>query len=320
MTFENTSPSFVALGGGHGLSVTLQALTHITPHVTAVVGVSDNGGSSGRLRSEFDVIPPGDLRMALTALCGEDDWGQLWAKALQHRFEGDGPLSGHAVGNLLIAALWQQTNDVVAGLDAVSHLLGARGRVLPLALEPLDIVAEVEFADGALRPVFGQVEVAQTPGKVLNIQLLPTNPNVCQQSLDSVKSADVLIMGPGSWFTSVLTHVLVDEMAQALITSPARKVLICNLCPQRGETEGFSPAHHLDVLREQCSDLKFEVVIADEALLDDDLITAATALGARVYACDLTRSGDPFRHDADKLASAITAALQLQTTQTERIA
>src|SRR6185436_12799118 len=146
----------VALGGGHGLSASLAALRHVVKDLTAVVTVADNGGSSGRLRREFGVLPPGDLRQALSALCGDDDWGRTWARVLQHRFASDGEMDNHAVGNLLIVTLWQ--------------LLGAQGRVLPMAVTPLDIVAQVRGADpadrDALTTVRGQVQVASTDGQV----------------------------------------------------------------------------------------------------------------------------------------------------------
>ena len=132
-------PKVVALGGGHGLAATLTALRRVTGRLTGIVTVADNGGSSGRLRADFNILPPGDLRMALAALCGDDDWGRAWAEILQHRFGGDGHLSGHPLGNLLLAALWDMEGDQVAGLDLVAELLRARGRVLPMANVPLDI-------------------------------------------------------------------------------------------------------------------------------------------------------------------------------------
>ena len=131
----------MALGGGHGLFASLSALRRVSDRLTAVVTVADDGGSSGRLRRDFGVLPPGDLRMALAALCGDDDWGTTWSRVVQHRFGGRGELSGHAVGNLLIVALWELLGDTVEGLDWVGRLLGAHGRVLPMAAVPLDITA-----------------------------------------------------------------------------------------------------------------------------------------------------------------------------------
>ena len=142
-------PHVVACGGGHGLAATLTALRHVAERLTAVVTVADDGGSSGRLREELGVLPPGDLRMALAALCDDTEWGRTWAAVLQHRFVSAGPLDGHATGNLLISALWQQLGDDVAGLDLVASLLGARGRVLPMSSVPLVIEADMEVGTGA---------------------------------------------------------------------------------------------------------------------------------------------------------------------------
>src|SRR5690554_4687801 len=152
-------PRVVAFGGGHGLAASLSALRRASGRLTAVVTVADNGGSSGRLRQEFGILPPGDLRMALAALCGDDEWGRTWAGILQHRFSGDGPLGGHALGNLLLATTWDQLGDTVAGLVLVGQLLRSRGHVLPMAAVPLDIEADVDL-DGSIVKVIGQAEVA----------------------------------------------------------------------------------------------------------------------------------------------------------------
>src|SRR5918993_301010 len=165
---HDRAQAVVALGGGHGLHASLTALRMLVDdltvdELTAVVTVADNGGSSGRLRGEFGVLPPGDLRMALAALCGDHQWGDTWARVLQHRFAGDGDMNGHVIGNLLIVGLWEQLGDPVAALDWVGRLLGTTGRVLPMALTPLDITAQVrgveEAHPTALATVRGQVEV-----------------------------------------------------------------------------------------------------------------------------------------------------------------
>ncbi len=185
-------PKVVALGGGHGLYASLSALRRVTDRLTAVVTVADDGGSSGRLRRELGVLPPGDLRMALAALCGDDEWGQTWRDVVQHRFRSDGDLKEHAVGNLLIVALWEllggadASGSTVAGLDWVGRLLGAHGRVLPMAAVPMDIVAEVRGADPS-RPdeithVKGQVACAKTPGSVLGVSLVPADPPACPEA------------------------------------------------------------------------------------------------------------------------------------------
>ncbi len=182
----------VAFGGGHGLHASLSALRMLVDDLTvddltAIVTVADNGGSSGRLRGEFNVLPPGDLRMALAALCGTDDWGDTWARVLQHRFEGNGDMRGHVVGNLLIVSLWELLGDHVDALDWVGRLLGAKGRVLPMALAPMDIRAEVRGLDPdpeRLTTVRGQVEVATTEGVITSIDLDPADPPVCPVALD----------------------------------------------------------------------------------------------------------------------------------------
>ena len=184
----------VALGGGHGLSASLSALRRVVDHITAVVTVADNGGSSGRLRREFGVLPPGDLRQALAALCGDDDWGRTWASVLQHRFASAGEMHNHAVGNLLIVTLWELLGDHVDGLDWVARLLGAQGRVLPMAITPLDITASVRGVDpaepDALTTVRGQVEVASTSGQVAAVHLQPHDPPACREALAAVHAAD----------------------------------------------------------------------------------------------------------------------------------
>jgi hypothetical protein len=176
----------VALGGGHGLHASLSALRHLVDDLTAVVTVADDGGSSGRLRHEFGVLPPGDLRMALAALCGDDEWGQTWAEVLQHRFAGDGEMRGHVVGNLLIVSLWEQLGDHVAALDWVGRLLGAAGRVLPMALTPLVMTAQIRGADPsspeAVTTVRGQVEVATSGGTIESVALEPAEPVPCAEA------------------------------------------------------------------------------------------------------------------------------------------
>ena len=192
---NNLAQSAVALGGGHGLYTTLRALRRLLDDLTidelaAVVTVADNGGSSGRLREEFPVVPPGDLRMALAALCSEDDWGRTWERLAQHRFGGSGQMGGHAVGNLLIVGLWELLGDPVAALDLVGQLLRARGRVLPMATVPLDIHADVRGLDPhdpeALRPVTGQVQVATTPGHIARVRLSPEGVAACPEVVQAV--------------------------------------------------------------------------------------------------------------------------------------
>ncbi|TDD92549.1 uridine diphosphate-N-acetylglucosamine-binding protein YvcK [Actinomadura darangshiensis] len=309
-------PKVVALGGGHGLYASLSALRRVTDRLTAVVTVADDGGSSGRLRRELGVLPPGDLRMALAALCGDDEWGQTWRDVVQHRFRSEGDLQDHAVGNLLIVALWEllggtsAPGSTVAGLDWVGRLLGAHGRVLPMAAVPMDIVAEVRGADPA-RPdeithVKGQAACAKTPGAVLGVSLVPADPPACPEALAAVDEADWIVFGPGSWFTSVLPHLKVPALARALTTSRARRVVALNLAPQPGETDDFSPQRHLEVLQAHAPDLSVDVVLADRAVVDDPaaLDKAVQDLGGRLVLAGVAAADGSPRHEPARLAQA----------------
>jgi len=305
----------VAVGGGHGLSALLAALRRVVEDLTAVVTVADNGGSSGRLRREFGVLPPGDLRQALSALCGDDDWGRTWARVLQHRFVSDGDLDEHALGNLLIVTLWELLGDHVDGLDWVSRLLGAQGRVLPMAVTPLDITATVLGIDpahpDAATTVRGQVEVASTTGQVSAVHLDPQHPPACPEALDAVRAADWVVLGPGSWFTSVIPHLLVPELRDSLVSSPARKLVVLNLVPQPGETDGFSPERHLEVLCAHAPELALDAVLADRAAVPDprQLTSACRALGADLVVTDLAVGDGSPRHDPARLALAYARLL-----------
>lgn len=312
---QRDSLAVVALGGGHGLAAVLGALRLLTPKLTAIVTVADDGGSSGRLREELGALPPGDLRMALAALAAPDGHAADWASAFQHRFAGSGPLAGHAVGNLLLTGLMECLGDPVAALDRAASLLGAAGRVLPLACQPLDIEADVAGVDPG-RPqdvsvIRGQHRVAVTTGTVLSVRLLPDNPTACPEAVAAVLAADVVVLGPGSLFTSMLPHLLVPELHEALVAAKAQRVLILNLAPQPGETSGFSPEAHLEVLAKQAPELRFDVVLADPGRVLDSrgLIGAADALGARVVLAAVADQQDPARHDPSKLAVALAGLL-----------
>ena len=311
--------SVVAFGGGHGLHASLSALRILLEEVvldelTAVVTVADNGGSSGRLRGEFGVLPPGDLRMALAALCGRDDWGVTWANVLQHRFAGEGEMNGHNLGNLLIVGLWEQLGDHVAALDWVGRLLGAHGRVLPMALVPMDIRAEVRGLDPAdpdrLTTVSGQVEVATTSGTIDSIALEPADPPAAPEALQAIADADWVVIGPGSWFTSVLPHLMVPALRQALVSTSARVLVVLNLAEQAGETQGFGPADHLAVLAAHAPDLKIDTVLADAGMEDLDALQDVTdAMGARLVTDRIAMVDGSPRHDPVLLAAAYQRVL-----------
>ena len=306
----------VALGGGHGLYATLLALRAITEDVTAVVTVADDGGSSGRLRRELGLLPPGDLRMALTALAARDGGGARWRQVFQHRFGGSGALAGHAVGNLVLAGLLEVFGDPVVALDEACQLLGVTGRVLPMAAEPLDIEADVAGLDGdsdTLRRIRGQVAVATTPGRVQRVWLRPQRPQACAEAVCAVQDADVVVLGPGSWFTSVLPHLLVPDLADALDGTVARRIIVLNLVPQPGETAGFSPEQHLTVLSGHApSGFTVHAVLADidTVAVPARLHRCAEALGGHAYLDRIADDGSADRHDPVALAAALRRILR----------
>lgn len=328
-----TQLRITSLGGGHGLHQTLLAakiVAGISPEdvqdpenyaVNAIVTVADDGGSSGRLRRELAVVPPGDLRMAMAALTPDTDEGRLLRDALQHRFGGNGAMAGHAVGNLIIAGLTEMTGSIQGALDTVGHWVDASGRVLPVALEPLEIEAEVSGLDDdprVLRSVRGQVAVATTPGSVRRVRLHPGSPAANPAAVDAIMNADVVTIGPGSWFSSVIPHLLVPEIVTALNETEAAVVVILNLSPEAGETPGFTTERHIQVFNQHAPKLKVDMFLVDEAIDFSEgerayLERSAEQNGARLVFADVRETdasgGRTNRHDPEKLAAAITAVM-----------
>ena len=300
----STGPRVVALGGGHGLSATLRALRQITDHLTAVVTVGDDGGSSGVLRRDLDVIPVGDLRMALAAMAADGADTSLWADALQHRFDR-GDLQGHPVGNLLLVALIDLMGDPVRALDRAGELLGVVGRVLPMCRTGVDIVAEVERVPDEVSIVRGQVAVATTTGRVIRIGIEPAEPEVPHEVLDAVQHADAIVLGPGSWFTSVLPHLVVPKLRDAIATSAAQRIVTMNLAPQPGETGGYEVHDYLHALVQHAPGVSIDRIVADPqgVTQGDALDAAASQLGATVDLLPVA-SSTPGVHDVAALASA----------------
>ena len=307
------SPRIVALGGGHGLSLSLRALTQVSENITAVVTVADDGGSSGVLRRDLGVLPPGDLRMALAALADASADAQLWSSVAQHRFDR-GDLAGHPVGNLMLVALMEELQDPIAALDRMADLLQVRGRVLPMCCEPVDLIARLTTQDSqdisssasTGFEVRGQVAVAATPGRVVSVAIEPSEPEPCEQALIAIAQADYIVMGPGSWFSSVLPHVLVPQVREALVQSSAARIVTLNLTEQAGETAGFSPEDHLEVLGTYVPELRLDYVLADPScILDRDSLTQTVAgFGADLVVTPVARDNPEHGHDEGLLASA----------------
>ena len=309
----------MALGGGHGLSASLSALRRLTPNLTAVVTVADDGGSSGRIRRELGTLPPGDLRMALTALAATSEPHRQWADLLQHRFGGSGALAGHPIGNLLLTGVLDRYGDPIGAIEQVAELVGAVGRVLPMSPVPLDLIAEVDRFDPddpvRTRRIRGQSSIATTPGRVRSIRLLPPGAPACASAVDAVREADVVVLGPGSWFTSVIPHLLLHELGKALASTDATVIVAVNLVPQAGETDDFSPEELLRVLgehAEQHGGLFIDAIVADtDAVLDHQSLAAyARDIGARLILSRIAADGCAERHDPARLAEAYRAALE----------
>jgi uncharacterized cofD-like protein len=276
----------VAVGGGHGLAATLRALNSFAGRVTAVVSVADDGGSSGRLRQLLHIISPGDLRRCLVALADPDS---LLASAFEYRFAEE-ELAGHALGNLVLAALMEVSGDPVAALDEACRSLGVRGRVLPATTDPVVLKAE---ADGG--NVAGQVAVMSTDN-IRRVSLVPSDPAAPPAAVAALEEADLIVLGPGSLFTSVLAAIAVPDIRAALNRSQARKVYVCNLRPQVPETEAFDVARHIESLVEH--GVTIDVALYDPAGM------AVGHPGIPAIECSLAHAGGT-GHDPKKLASAL---------------
>ncbi len=303
---NNRKVRVVALGGGHGLAATLTSLRRVTDEITAIVTVADNGGSSGRLREEFNQLPPGDLRMALAALCADDEWGRGWAEIIQHRFTSSGELNGHALGNLLLTALWDLDGDFVAGLDQVGKLLKVVGRVLPMAIEPTDIEGTFHFNEG-LKTVRGQVQVATAKGTLESLRLIPENPKISVQARQAIADAEWITMGPRSWFSSVMPHFLSREQAECVSASTAKKIMIFNLAEPNtaGEFAGNSPEEHLNLVLSHQPYLELDYAIADPSIIASSakLQAMVAKCGGELVISDVAQAKNPLHHDPEKLSS-----------------
>jgi len=281
-------PHVVALGGGHGLATTLQAIRSYAPRVTAVVSVADDGGSSGRLRHIAGIPAPGDLRRCLVAMAAE---GSLWARAFEYRFPS-GDLEGHALGNLLIAGLANVTGDFGQALDLAAELVGAAGRVLPATTIPVVLKADVAGTE-----VVGQVNVSESPGAISSVSIVPPDPPVPAEVLASLAEADQVVIGPGSLYTSVLAVCAVPDIRAALARRSGGRVYVCNLRPQLPETAGFGPDDHLRAVMDHG-------VPIDAMVVDASAHPAATAFGVPVVSAALARP-DGSGHDRGRLASVL---------------
>lgn len=256
----NRGPKIVAVGGGTGLSMLLKGVKRITNNITAIVTVGDDGGSSGRLREEMGILPPGDIRNCIAALADDED---LVTKLFQYRFKTGEGLEGHSFGNLFLTALCSITGDMVRAVKESSNVLSIRGRVLPSTLDDMKLVAELE--DG--RIIRGESNIPEAKGKV---KRLFTDPEDCQPLEDvisAIKDADLIILGPGSLYTSVIPNLLIKKISQEIISSTAKKIYVCNIMTQPGETDNYTVADHINAIINHAGSKK----IMDAVLINDSL-------------------------------------------------
>jgi len=333
--FSQTSEglNLVAIGGGNGLSTLLSGLKrYVKPEETdifriknlsAIVAVSDDGGSSGRLRDELQMLPPGDIRNCMVAL-SEDS--HLLSKVFNHRFRGDGDLGGHSLGNLFLAALTEITGDFAEAVKLSSEVLASKGHIYPATMADVRLAAKLK--DGSI--VQGETNI----GKVGNfIERLYLEPKSCQplpEALAAIYEADVITVGPGSLFTSLLPPILVEGVERAIAESKATKIFICNLMTQPGETDGFTARQHIEIVREYAAEINFDYVVVNNRPINEHQaelyshegaeqigvhgsITPEIIDGSEIVYGNLLDDGEKVRHHPEKLAQVVMlCGLQLK--------
>lgn len=272
-------PHIVAIGGGHGLSMLLRGLKNRTSNLAAIVTVADDGGSSGRLREEMDIIAPGDLRNCLVALADKET---LLEQLFQYRFGGEGELSGHSLGNLFLAALMKEFGNPQNALEAASKILNIRGQVVPSTAEKIKLSARM--SDGTV--VEGESEISEYPGRISRLSTIPKNPIAVGDALEAIRHADLITLGPGSLYTSVLPNLLVPEILQAIRDSGAPCLYICNVMTQPGETDGYAVSGHLKALIDHIGGGVIDFVLANTGKPSDDVLARYEKVKSRPVEVD----------------------------------
>ena len=262
MDISQNEPAIVVIGGGTGLSVLLKGLKRYTSRLTAMVTVSDDGGSSGRLRSELGVLPPGDIRSCLVALAETET---LMDKVFQHRFLQGGSLQGHNLGNLLLVAMTEITGDFISAIREVSKVLAVRGKVLPATLEPVTLGGMM--ADG--NRVLGETAIRDYPASIKEVFLMPEC-GPLPETLQAIHEADAIIIGPGSLYTSIIPNLLVKGVIEAIASSPAPKFYISNIMTEQGETDSFTAADHLKVIQKHSGKQIIDYAIVNCGKIDEE--------------------------------------------------
>lgn len=306
-------PAITVVGGGTGLSTLLRGMKYITSNCNAVVTVADDGGSSGRLRKELGIIPPGDLRNCLVALADREP---LMEKIMQFRFQDGSPLAGHNFGNLFIAAMAEAEGSMEAGLAATSQILNVRGNVIPSTLSDIRLCAEM--TDGTI--VKGESEIPKANKRIHKIEIEPKDVQATSSAVDAIMKADVLILGPGSLYTSIIPNLRVEGIREAILNSPAVKIYICNVMTQPGETDGYGAFEHVQALISHAGHQFLDyVIVNDQSITEKQVlqykesgsilvtpdIRKIEQLGINVVSNSLISQDDLVRHDYRKLARVV---------------
>ncbi len=309
---SSRGPRLVAIGGGTGLPVLLRGLKAYTGNITAIVTVGDDGGSSGRLRGELGILPPGDIRNCILALA---DTEPLMEEVFAHRFRR-GSLAGHTVGNVILGGLSEVTGDFVRAIEAISRVLAVRGRVLPSTVEEVTLVAEME--DGGV--VRGETAIAAAGRKIRRLRLDPPAPGALASAVEAIAEADVIVIGPGSLYTSILPNLLLPEIGAALSCSRALRVFVVNVMTQPGETDGYAASDHLAALQAHVGRPGVDIVLVHNGRLPEERLAPyreqgaqpvpadverCVGLGVHVVARDVASPEGLVRHDPDRLAAVI---------------
>jgi uncharacterized cofD-like protein len=325
----NGGQRLVALGGGTGLSTLLAGLKQLVAQpdepiwietLSAIVTVSDNGGSSGRLRDELQMLPPGDIRNCIVAL-SEDS--SLLSRLFRYRFRGEGELGGHSFGNLFLAALTEVTGDFTEAVRLSSEVLASKGHIFPATISDVHLVAELD--DGSI--VRGETQISASRAPIRHLRLEPERCLPLPQALKELKNADVITVGPGSLYTSILPNLLVSQVAKVIGESRATKIFVSNLMTQPGETDGYTALQHLETLRKYAPEINFDFVVVNDRKISpeqakryaaeqayqigiDDPILDSLDQTTEVMRADLLDEGEKVRHSSARLARVVLACRQ----------
>ena len=306
---RDRGPSVVVLGGGHGLAALLRGLKTFTHNITAIVTVADDGGSSGELRKNMGILPPGDIRHCLAALSNNED---LLTQVFQYRFASGAGLEGHSLGNLFITALTEITGSFESAVAESGRVLAVFGQVLPSTLMDIRLLADLEDADGHIHTVSGESQIRSTEGSIKRLWLDPANTPAFPPAISAILAADLIVIGPGSLFTSLLPNLLVRDLAEAVRASHALKFFICNVASERGETDNFNCLNHVQTVEKHVGQGLFDLVICNNNFegdlgegiswvkMDEELVKQNS-----VYCADLIDPEHPWRHDSTRLAKAV---------------